>query len=60
MTRQKENLQPNLFDQESPRIELRPAQRAELAAAVEALLREIAAALVNAKRGENDHEQNHA
>ena len=56
MTRQDENLQRSLF--EEPRIELRPAQWAELAAALEALLREIAAALVNAKRGENDHEQN--
>ena len=59
MTRQSENLQRSLFDEEAPRIALRPAQRAELAAVVEALLREIAAALINAKRGENDHEQNH-
>ena len=59
MTRQNENLQPSLFDEERRRIELRPAQQAELATVVEALLREIAAALVNAKRGENDHEQNH-
>jgi hypothetical protein len=34
--------------------------RAELAAVVEALLREIAAALVNTKRGESDHEQDHS
>ena len=59
MTRQNENLQRSLFDEERPRIELRPAQRAELATVVEALLREIAAALVNAKRGESDHEQDH-
>jgi len=59
MTRQSENLQRSLFDEEGPRIELRPTQRAELEAAVEALLREIAAALVDAKRRENDHEQNH-
>jgi hypothetical protein len=52
MTRQDENLQRSLF--EEPRIELQPAQRTELAAALEALLREIAAALVNAKRGESD------
>jgi hypothetical protein len=59
MTRQSKNFQPSLF--EGPRIELRPAQRAELAAVVEALLREIAAALlVNARRGESDHEQNHS
>ena len=60
MTRQFENLQRSLFDEERPRIELRPAQRAELVAGVEALLREIAAALVNAKRGESDHEQDHS
>jgi len=59
MTRQSENLQRSLFDEEGPRIELQPTQRAELEAAVEALLREIAAALVDAKRRENDHEQNH-
>ena len=59
MTRQAENLQRSLFDEERPRIELRPAQRAELPTVVEALLREIAAGLVNAKRGESDHEQDH-
>jgi hypothetical protein len=59
MTRQNKNLQRSLFDEERPRIELRPVQRAELATVVEALLREIAAALVNAKRGESDHEQDH-
>jgi hypothetical protein len=60
MTRQNKNLQRSLFDEERPRIELRPVQRAELATVVEALLREIAAALVNAKRGESDHEQDHS
>jgi hypothetical protein len=60
MTRQNENLQRSLFDEERPRLELRPVQRAELATVVEALLREIAAALVNAKRGESDHEQDHS
>ena len=60
MTRQNENLQRGLFDEEGPRIELRPAQRAELATVIEALLREIAAALANAKRGESDHEQDHS
>jgi hypothetical protein len=59
MTRQSENLQQSLFDEERARIELRPTQRAELATVVEVLLREIAAALVNAKRGESDHEQDH-
>ena len=60
MTRENENLQRSLFDEERPRIELWPVQRAELAAVVEALLREIAAVLVNAKRGESDHEQDHS
>ena len=57
MTHQSKDLQPSLF--EEPRIELRPAQRAQLATVVKALLREIAAALVAAKRRENDHEQNY-
>ena len=54
MTRQNEDLQRSLFDEERPSIELQPAQRTELAIVVEALLREIAAALANAKRGESD------
>ena len=57
MTDQSKDLQPSLF--EEPRIELRPAQRAQLTSAIEALLREIAASLVAAKGRENDHEQNH-
>jgi hypothetical protein len=60
MTRQNENLQRSLFDQEGPRIELRSAQRSELVTVVEALLREIAAALADAKRGESDYEQDHS
>ena len=60
MTRENENLQRSLFEEERPRIELRPVQRAELATVVRALLREIAAALVDAKRGESDHEQDHS
>jgi hypothetical protein len=60
MTRENENLQRSLFDEERPRIELWPVQRAELATVVEALLREIAAVLVNAKHGESDHEQDHS
>jgi hypothetical protein len=50
--------QPSLFD-ETPRVELKPAQRSELAAALEALLREIAAALASPRDGENGHEQDH-
>jgi hypothetical protein len=60
MTRQNENLQRSLFEEERTRIELRPVQRAELATIVEALLCEIAAALIDAKRGESDHEQDHS
>ena len=60
MTRQNENLQRSLFDEEGPRIELRSTQRIELVTVVEALLREIAVALVKAKRGESDHEQGHS
>lgn len=52
--------QPSLFDNETPGIELRPIQKVELAAAVEGLLREIAAALANKMaKGENGHEQDH-
>jgi hypothetical protein len=57
MTCQSKERQPSLF--EGPRIELPPARRAELSAAVEAMLREIVAALVDAKRRESGHEQNH-
>jgi hypothetical protein len=60
MTRQNENLQRSLFDEEGQRIELRPVQGAELATVVKALLRKIAAALVDAKLGESDHEQDHS
>jgi hypothetical protein len=57
MTRNSENHQPSLFD--SPRVEPSPAQRVELAGLVEALLREIAEALVDIRNGENVHEQDH-
>ena len=59
MTRQSENLQQSLFDEERPRIELRSVQKTELVTVVETLLREIASALVGSKRTENDSEQNH-
>ena len=51
--------QPSLFDEETPRVELKPAQQVALAAVVEALLREIAATLVNTANGESGHEQDH-
>jgi len=56
MTRQSESLQRNLFEQHEPRVELAAAQKLDLAALVEVLLREIATALAN---GESGHDQNH-
>jgi hypothetical protein len=50
MKRQSENLQPNL------RVALAAAQKDDLATLVEALLREIAAALAT---GEVDNDQDH-
>ena len=56
MTRRFENLQPSLFDENEPRVELATAQKADLAMLVEALLREIATALANGEIGdEQDH-----
>ena len=59
MRRKCGNRQPSLFDEEPPRVEPCPAQRVELAGLVEALLREIAATLVNVRSGESVHEQDH-
>ncbi len=56
MTRRSESLQRNLFEEDEPRVELAAAQRVNLAALVEVLLREIATALAN---GESGHGQNH-
>jgi hypothetical protein len=56
MTRQSESLQRNLFEEDEPRVELTVAQKVDLAALVEVLLREIATALAN---GESGHGQNH-
>jgi hypothetical protein len=42
-----------------PRIDLRPAQRVELAGLVEALLREIAASLASVASDESGDEQDH-
>ena len=56
MTRQSENLQPSLFEEDAPRIELAAAQKVDLAVLVEALLREIAAMLAS---GEIGHDQDH-
>jgi hypothetical protein len=59
MPRQSKSRQPSLFDKETPPVKLCLAREAELARLVEALLREIAAALINTKSGESVHEQDH-
>jgi hypothetical protein len=51
MTHRSENLQPSLFEVERPCVELRAAQKSELATVIEVLLREIAAALAKAASG---------
>jgi hypothetical protein len=51
--------QTSLFDDAPPSVKPCPARRAELAGLVEALLREIAATLVNVRSGESVHEQDH-
>jgi hypothetical protein len=48
---------PSLFEEETPPVKLCPARRAELAGFVEALLGEIAAALVNARSRGSVHDQ---
>ena len=59
MARKSEPRQPSLFDEETPLVKPCPARRIELAGLVEALLREIAATLVNVKGGGSIHEQDH-
>ena len=54
-----ERHQPSLFDEEAPLVKGRLARRVELASLVEALLREIAATLVQRKDRASIHEQNH-
>ena len=56
MTHQSESLQRNLFEEDEPRVELTVAQKVDLAALVEVLLREIATALAS---GESGHDQDH-
>lgn len=48
--------QPSLFDSIVPAVALTPTHKMELAAAVEVLLREIAAALVDTTTREVGHE----
>jgi len=59
MARKSEHHQPSLFDEETPLVQPCPARKVELAGLVEALLREIAATLVNAGSGKSIHEQDH-
>ena len=59
MARKSKDHQPSLFDEETPVVKPCSARRGELASLVEALLREIAATLVNAGSGESMHEQDH-
>jgi hypothetical protein len=54
MARKSEHRQPSLFDEETPLANPCPARKVELAALVEALLREIAATLVQGKK-RGDH-----
>jgi hypothetical protein len=56
MTRQFENPQPSLFDEDEPRVELAPAEKIGLATLVKVLLLEIATALANGETGDDqDH-----
>ena len=50
MERKSERRQPSLFDDERPLVKPCQARRIELASLVEALLREIAATLVQRKK----------
>jgi hypothetical protein len=59
MTQQSENLQPSLFEVERLCVELRAAQKRELATVIEVLLREIAAALAKATSGGSGDDQDH-
>ena len=59
MARKSKDHQPSLFDEETPLVKPCLARRGELAGLVEALLREIAATLVNLRSGESVDEQDH-
>ena len=56
MKRKNARIQPDLFEQNRPRVLLIPSHKEQLAALVEALLLEIAAALANGEAGDDqDH-----
>ena len=59
MTHRPKNLQPSLFEAGRPCVELGAGQKSELATIIEVLLREIAAALAKAARGERGDDQDH-
>ena len=59
MTHRSDNFQPSLFEAERPYVELGAGQKTELATVIEVLLREIAAALAKAARGERGDDQDH-
>jgi hypothetical protein len=59
MTHRSKTLQPSLFEAERPCVELRAAQKSELAIVLEVLLREIAAALAKAASGGTGDDQDH-
>ena len=59
MTHRSENLQPSLFEAEQSCVELRAAQKSELAMVIEVLLREIAATLAKAVSGGSGDDQDH-
>ena len=56
MKRKSASIQPDLFEQDEPRVLPSPAQKEQLATLVEALLLEIAAALAAGEVGDDqDH-----
>ena len=60
MARRSEHRQPTLFDEGTRLANPCPARRIELASLVEALLREIAATLVQRRSEAIIHEQDHS
>jgi hypothetical protein len=55
-TETRESMQPGLFDQGQPGVELSPTRRQDLAALIDALMVEIAAALATGEAGDDqDH-----
>jgi hypothetical protein len=51
--------QTSLFDAEAPCVTPSPTRMIELRGSLEGLMREIAQTLVNVKRAEGSHEQDH-